>query len=247
MQTFGLLGKALTHSFSQQFFTEKFIHHHINHAEYQLFSLNSIDEVQPLLKMSSLFGFNVTIPYKTVIIPYLDELDRVAKEVGAVNCVVKQNGKWVGYNTDVVGFWETLSGMRYAVGGERYAVILGAGGAAKAVGYVLKQHNIPFQMVSRNKTTETIIYHEVTAQLIQNATFIIHATPLGMFPNINEKPPIPYDAIHGNHVLIDLIYNPDETLFLKEGKKRGAFIMNGLQMFTTQAEESFKLFFPNIF
>ncbi|MCL1850287.1 MAG: shikimate dehydrogenase [Bacteroidetes bacterium] len=247
MKTFGLIGKALTHSYSQQYFTEKLIQKNISNAEYQLFSLTNIEEIKALLKLPSLCGFNVTIPYKTEIIPYLDELDTVAQEIGAVNCVFKQNNKWIGYNTDVVGFEKTLQEIQslrsFGLSGfNNSALVLGFGGAAKAVCYVLKQRNIPFQIVSRNKTTEIITYNEVTEEIMHNSTFIINTTPLGMFPHIDEMPQIPYSALHNNHILIDLIYNPEETLFLKEGKKRDTLTVNGLTMFKAQAEASYLMF-----
>jgi len=266
MRTFGLIGKSLTHSFSQQYFTEKFQQQNINDAEYRLFSLAKIEKIKDFLKHPTLHGFNVTIPYKTAIIPYLDELDIVAQEVGAVNCVVKRNNKWVGYNTDVVGFEKLLQkaeskeqkgiiplqfieGVPEGRGSLYTTLVLGSGGASKAVCYVLKQKKIPFQIVSRNKTDHTITYNELT-ELITNHyplntnhyTLIINTTPLGMFPHTNELPPIPYPALTHNHILIDLIYNPEVTLFLKEGKKRGAFTINGLEMFEAQAEESWRLF-----
>ena len=249
MRTFGLVGKSLTHSISKQYFTEKIHQQNIQDAEYCLFSLAKIEEIKDLLKHPTLHGFNVTIPYKTAVIPYLDELDIVAQEVGAVNCVIKENNKWVGYNTDVVGFERLLQKAER----NSYAFVLGSGGAAKAVCYVLKQKNIPFQIVSREKNIHTITYNELT-ELITNHytlttnhyTLIINTTPLGMFPNTGKLPPIPYHALTHNHILIDLIYNPAETLFLKEGRKRGALTMNGLEMFKAQAEESWILFFSNV-
>jgi shikimate dehydrogenase len=222
-----------------------------------------------LLKLPSLCGFNVTIPYKSAIIPYLDELDTVAQKIGAVNCVIKQNNRWIGYNTEVVGVEKTLQeiqSLRFKFQSSKFkentkmnltilrsyyltvfnnsALVLGSGGAAKAVGYVLKQRNIPFQMVSRNKTAKTITYHEVTEKLIHNSTLIINTTPLGMFPHIDTMPQIPYSALNHNHILIDLIYNPEETLFLKAGKERGAFTVNGLTMFKAQAEASYDVMIP---
>ena len=259
MKTFGLIGKSLSHSFSQQYFSEKFRQEKINDVEYRLFPLATIEDVKELLKHPTLHGFNVTIPYKSVIIPFLDELDVVAQEIGAVNCGVKRGNQWVGYNTDVVGFEETLQkttkfpiafgttsppnfgGVPEGWGGSS-ALILGSGGASKAISYVLQQKNIPFQIVSRKKTKETITYNEITDELIHHTTFIINTTPLGMFPNMDEMPQIPYAALNENNVLIDLIYNPEETLFLKEGKKRGAFTINGLSMLKAQAEASWKLF-----
>jgi shikimate dehydrogenase len=262
MKTFILIGKSLSHSFSQPYFTQKFIEEGVNDAEYQLFSLHNIEEIKTLLKKTTLHGFNVTIPYKSEIIPYLDELDRVAQEIGAVNCVVKKNNRWVGYNTDVIGFEKMLQEIdrRYEIYDMGDAIhsnlksltflrsyafrvlILGSGGAAKAVCYVLKQKNIPFQIVSRNKTDDTITYNEITEETIHHSSFIINTTPVGMFPNMDEKPEIPYSALNHNHILIDVIYNPEETLFLKEGRKRGALIVNGLTMFKAQAEASWRLF-----
>jgi shikimate dehydrogenase len=234
MKTFGLVGKSLTHSFSKQYFTEKFTQERVFDAEYQLFSLQNIEEIKELLKHPTLLGFNVTIPYKNAIIPFLDELDSVVQEIGAVNCVIKQNGRWVGYNTDVIGFEETIKKLEVRsqkIEGRNSVLILGSGGAAKAVCYVLKQRKIPYLIVSRKKTEETITYDELTGEIINHYTLIINTTPLGMFPHINEKPPIPYSALHREHILIDLIYNPEKTLFLKEGKLRGAFTINGLTMF----------------
>jgi len=258
MKTFGLIGKSLSHSFSQQYFTNKFKIDNVSDAEYKLFSLSKIDEVKELLKHPNLQGFNVTIPYKTEIIPYIDKLDSVAQEVGAVNCVVKKNGKWVGYNTDVLGFEKTLEEVEKQQAENRNkplflksnlsssrqkALILGSGGASKSVCYVLNQKKIPYQIVSRNKTQHTITYDEITQLIINHYTLIINTTPLGMFPNMDEKPPLLYSAINSNHILIDLIYNPEETLFLKEGKKQGATTINGVTMFQTQAEKSYLIFY----
>ena len=244
MQIFGIVGKTLIHSYSQEYFTKKFTQNNIEHNEYELFSLNNIEEIRELLKMPSLCGFNVTIPYKSKIIPYLDELDTVAQEVGAVNCVIKRNNKWIGYNTDVVGFENTIQTILLSsrlTPLRSYGLVLGSGGAGKAVCYVLKQRKIPFQIVSRNKIAERITYHEVTESHIRKAAFIINTTPIGMFPNIDEMPQIPYSALDNEHILIDLIYNPEETLFLKEGKKHGALTINGMTMFTVQAGASYDL------
>jgi shikimate dehydrogenase len=248
MRTFGLIGKPLLHSKSQEFFTNKFLEEKIADAEYRLFSLDSIEEVKRLFKHPTLLGFNVTIPYKSEIIPFLDELDVVAKDIGAVNCVVKQKKKWVGYNTDVIGFENTMQMIevqKFKSLINSYALVLGSGGAAKAVCYVLKQRNIPFQIVSRKKTEKTITYNDLTELIINHSPLIINTTPLGMFPQTDEKPPIPYPALNSEHILIDLIYNPEETLFLKEGKKRGATVINGLAMFETQAEATYMKFKNN--
>jgi shikimate dehydrogenase len=256
---FGLIGKSLSHSYSQHYFAEKFSQNNITDAEYRLFSLARIQEIKELLALPSLLGFNVTVPYKTEIIPFLDELDAVSQEVGAVNCVVKQNNRWVGYNTDVIGFENVLQKIEVQEFNSSvnscgltllrsycltniFALILGTGGASKAVCYVLKQRNIPFQIVSREKAQNTITYHEITKNIIHHHSLIINTTPLGMFPNTNEMPPIPYPALSLKHTLIDLIYNPEETLFLLEGKKRGALTINGLEMFKAQAEANWGLF-----
>jgi len=248
MRTFGLLGKSLSHSLSQQYFAEKFLAENIFDSEYQLFPLKNIEEIKELLTHPFLLGFNVTIPYKSEIIPFLNELDPVAQEIGSVNCVIKQSNKWIGYNTDIIGFEKSLQEielrLRSATKGRKQivALVLGGGGASKAVCFVLKRRNIPFQIVSRKKTEETIAYNEITEHLIHQTTLIINTTPVGMFPFTDEKPQIPYSALHQNHILIDLIYNPEETLFLQEGKKRGAFIINGLIMLKAQAEASMRLF-----
>jgi len=239
IKIFGLIGKSLSHSFSRQFFTNIFAHNQVDNAEYRLFPLEKIDDIVDLLKYPSLHGFNVTIPYKTQIISYLDGLDSVAEEIGSVNCVVRQNNKWIGYNTDIIGFEVMFREVKDSKGS---ALVLGSGGASKSVCYFLKQRDIPFQIVSRNKTDKTITYIEVSSELIHNSTFIINTTPLGMHPNIGEIPQIPFTAFHHNNILIDLIYNPEETLFLQEGKKRGALTMNGLQMFYAQAEATLQLF-----
>jgi len=247
MQTFGLIGKSLQHSASQEYFTQKFHENHIHDAEYCLFPLASIEDVKPLLHHPTLLGFNVTIPYKSEIIPCLDELDPVAREVGAVNCVIKENNRWIGYNTDVIGFERMFyQCCRDVLRHVSTALVLGSGGAAKAVCYVLKQRNIPFTIVSRIKKDETIVYTEVTKLIINNSSLIINTTPLGMFPNTEEMPPIPYPAITHSHTFIDLIYNPKETKFLKEGKKRGALIINGVAMFKAQAEASYIRFIKPI-
>jgi len=252
MRTFGLIGKSLSHSFSQQYFTEKFLQQNIKDAKYYHFQIANIQEVNEFLKQPAMHGFNITIPYKTEIIPFLDELDDIAQEVGAVNCIVKRNNKWIGYNTDVEGFEIMLQKKIIQKSKNDYghiplwpsALVLGSGGAAKAVCYVLKQKNISFQIVSRNKNTETITYNEVSDIVINHSKLIINTTPLGMFPFTDALPKIPYHALNNNNILIDLIYNPEETLFLEKGKKHGALTMNGLKMFEGQADASYKIFNP---
>ncbi|MDR2970599.1 MAG: shikimate dehydrogenase [Bacteroidales bacterium] len=262
LKTFGLIGKSLSHSFSQQYFGEKFLQKKISNIEYKLFSLEKIDKVKELFKLPSLVCLNVTTPYKIEIISYLDEIDSLAEEIGTVNCVIKKNNKWIGYNTDVVGFEETMKLLEVRIQKQKTkiqnskfkiqnsALILGSGGSANTVGYVLQQREIPYQIVSRNKTHKTITYNELNEEILNQYRFIINTTPLGMFPNIDTIPLIPYHAISKNHILIDLIYNPAETLFLKEGNKRGAITINGITMLKAQADASWELFnkiAPNTF
>lgn len=239
MKLFGLIGYPLSHSFSAQYFNNKFREEKID-ADYRLFPIETIDKLPELLKKNDNFvGFNVTIPYKKAIFQYLDQIDETAKKIGAVNTVKIKNGKLIGYNTDFIGFAKTMENIDYK---EISALILGTGGAAEAVAYTLKQLQIPFQFVSRTKIgPQTIRYADLTMKMIAKNPLIINATPLGMFPNSETKPDIPYDAIDTSHTLIDLIYNPEETVFLKEGKRRGARTKNGEQMLVNQAEASWKI------
>jgi len=247
MKRYGIIGKSLSHSYSQQYFTKKIQKNNILNAEYALIPIDNITEVKEILNNPTFFGFNVTNPFKKVIIPFLDDITVAAQEIGAVNCVIKNENRWIGHNTDVVGFEQTMqkveSLLRSTSKNKKHkALILGTGGASKAVGYVLMQKNIPFQLISRTKTENTLTYSEISHFIINHHTLIINTTPLGMFPNVKQMPPIPYSALNGKHILIDLIYNPAETLFLKEGKKRGAPTINGMEMFTAQAEKSWELF-----
>ena len=263
MVYFGLIGHPLGHSFSQAYFTEKFARENID-ARYETFDWEDISEIRQLLdKHPDLKGFNVTIPYKEAIIPYLDEIDETAKEVGAVNTVkVLENSRLKGFNTDIIGLevvlFETLSVRGTSKGTSvtpeggyvvplRYlaklspALILGTGGASKAVQYVLKKHDINFHLVSRNPSKGHFTYETLTPDVIKHHLLIINATPAGMAPNIDEAPVIPYEALTSEHVLFDLIYNPEETLFLKRGKAKGAQTINGLSMLYAQAEASWRI------
>ena len=235
---FGLIGHPLGHSFSQAYFTAKFAREEID-ACYENFDLEDISEIHQLLdKHPDLKGFNVTIPYKEAIIPYLDELDPEAEAVGAVNTVkVLENGRLKGYNTDVLGIEATL---RY-LAKLNPALLLGTGGASKAVQFVLKKHHIPYHLVSRDPQKGHFTYTTLNPDIIKEHLLIINATPVGMSPNIDEAPVIPYDALTSQHVLFDLIYNPEETLFLKRGKERNAQTINGLSMLYAQAEAAWKI------
>lgn len=236
---YGIIGKKLTHSFSPQFFAAKF-HREVIDAVYATFPLDTIEQFPLLLdQRPNIKGLNVTIPYKKDVIAYLDELDNDAEQVGAVNCVLIENGKKKGYNTDIIGFEKSL--LPALKSHHNAALVLGTGGAADAVLYVLKKLNIPYQLVSRNKTVETITYEELTEEVISKHKLIINTTPLGMYPNIDSFPPLPYTALSNQHLLYDLVYNPEETHFLSFGKQQGATTINGLQMLEIQAEASWRI------
>lgn len=277
MKRYGLIGHPLGHSFSKAYFTEKFEREGLD-CEYLNFDINEISLLRQLvINHPDLKGFNVTIPYKEVILSYLDELDETAKAIGAVNTVkVMENGKLKGFNTDILGIEATLFGtkatntsLRGATATKQStcrrtsnyrgtcglprsltlarnddglnALILGTGGASKAVQYVLRQEGIPFHLVSRNPNKGQFTYETLTPDIIKKHLLMINATPVGMAPNINEAPLIPYEALTPQHVLFDLIYNPEETLFLRNGKAQGALTCNGLSMLHAQAEAAWKI------
>lgn len=243
MRTFGLIGYPLEHSFSRKYFLEKFENENIKDAIYKNFSINKIELFSEIIKnKDNLSGFNVTAPYKLEIIPFLNELDITAKEIGAVNCIKVKKNTLIGYNTDIYGFTKSLE--KHINKNIKSALILGTGGAAKAVSFGLKSLNINYKFVTSSIkiNASTICYSDLNSEIIKNTQLIINATPLGIFPNINEKPNIPYTSINSNHILFDLIYNPAETLFLKEGKKRGAKIINGYEMLKLQAEKAWEIF-----
>ena len=241
MRQFGLIGKNLSHSFSKVYFEEKFVREHITETTYDLFELSDIQNIANFIhNHPSLVGFNVTIPYKQQIIPYLDELSDEAKTIGAVNTVFIQHNDTQlftkGYNTDVIGFRNSLQGTTIP---DR-ALILGTGGAAAAIKYVLEQEGCACTAVSRD-AHRGLSYPSLTPDIIAQHKLIVNCTPLGTFPNINEKPDIPYEGISGEHFLYDLVYNPSETTFLKEGILRGARTLNGLAMLHAQAEAAWKI------
>lgn len=241
MREFGLIGKTLSHSFSQKYFEEKFQREHITDASYSLFEIADIKQITTLIQQHpQLVGFNVTIPYKQQIIPYLDELSEEAAAVNAVNAVlVKHIGNQTytkGYNTDIEGFRTSLEGKVIP----EKAMILGTGGAAASVKYVLQQKGCEITTVSRNPE-KGLPYSALTQDIIAAHKMIVNCTPLGTYPNINEKPDIPYNGISGEHFLYDLVYNPSETAFLKEVATRGAMVQNGLEMLHGQAEAFWRL------
>lgn len=239
MRKYGLIGYPLSHSFSQRYFSEKFEKEHID-ALYDNYSLSNIDFVRPLLQDKRIGGLNVTIPYKEQIIPYLDELDETAREVGAVNVIrfeeTTSGRKSIGCNSDVIGFRESI--RKNLKPYHTQALVLGTGGASKAVVYALKQLGIPYQYVSRNADPEKgiISYGELTAEHMQSYQIIVNTTPLGMYPQTDAAPAIPYEFLTDKHLLFDLVYNPETTLFLQCGKDAGATSINGLEMLYLQAE-----------
>ncbi len=236
---YGLIGYPLSHSFSKNFFSKKFEKEGLSDCEYELFPMRSLDELSALLRSQpELQGLNVTIPHKENIIPHLDEIDEAAQEIGAVNTIRISSGRLKGFNTDVFGFEKSLPDV-FPEGMQ--ALVLGTGGAAKAVAFVLKKRSIPFRMASRQPQNEELGYAEITPALLAQYRLVVNATPLGMFPNVNECPPLPYGAIHGKHWFYDLIYNPERTLFLKKAGDRGAQIFNGLEMLRLQAEQAWSI------
>ena len=245
MKTFGLVGYPLGHSFSQVYFTKKFATENID-AQYLNFQIEDIALFpEKVLTLDGLSGLNVTIPYKQKVMQYLDEIDETAQKVGAVNVVkIIRNGskmRLLGCNSDVVGFENSLRPLLKPCHTRAY--ILGTGGASKAVRYVLEKLNISYQFVSRNADADNNIlsYQQLTDQLVESHKLIVNCTPLGMSPKIDACPDIPYQAIGAEHLCFDLIYNPEETLFLKKAKQQGATIKNGLDMLIGQAVRAWEI------
>ncbi|MGB3465783.1 MAG: shikimate dehydrogenase [Cyclobacteriaceae bacterium] len=243
---YGLIGFPLGHSFSGKYFTEKFKREQITDASYKLFELNYIDDLPHLLEAESdLNGFNVTIPYKEKVIPYLDEIESNARKIGAVNVVKVNHGQLIGYNTDYIGFQASL--LEFLKGATvKKALILGTGGASKAIAYALSDMDIKFLHVSRKGDFSYLNYAELDNKELMDAhQLIINTTPVGTSPAIDEYPDIPYHLLSKNHFLFDLVYNPAETLFMKKGSKAGAKVMNGHQMLVKQAEAAWEIWNKN--
>lgn len=237
---FGLLGKDIDYSFSRGYFAEKFRQENLPHCRYDNYDCAEVEEVHKTILRSDIKGLNVTIPYKEVVAPVLDELSPVAAEIGAVNTIVfTKAGKRIGHNTDAYGFEKSL--FECWNGQAEKALILGTGGASKAVGFVLKQHGIQTQFVSRNASKKSICYEDLSSALIAEHQLIVNCTPLGTFPNVDAAPAIDYSALTPTHCLFDLIYNPKETRFLKLGKAQGAATANGQSMLAHQAEAAWAL------
>jgi shikimate dehydrogenase len=232
----GLIGRNISYSFSKQFFENKFQKLMLKDFTYSIFDLNEIHEVETLLSTPDLLGFNVTIPYKEKIIDYLDELSDEAKKIGAVNCVLIQDGKKTGYNTDAFGFEKTL--LLHKKPHQKSAIILGNGGAAKAVQYVLDKHEIPSITISRS--TE-INFDNLDQATVENYQIIIQCTPVGTFPNVEECLKFPFEGLSKNHLVIDLIYNPNYTQFIINASEKGAKTVNGYYMLEQQAEKAWEI------
>ena len=242
---FGLIGYPLSHSFSRKYFSEKFAKAGIADACYELFPIPVIEALPKLLQEHpNLVGLNVTIPYKQAVLPYLDQLSEGAAAVGAVNTIRCAGDQLEGFNTDVVGFETSLCSWLEATRGSwggLKALVLGTGGAAKAVAFVLNRLDIPFEWVSRRPVNGQLGYGQITPGVIGEYELIINTTPLGMAPNTESKPDLPYHAIGSTHYLYDLVYNPASTAFMESGLRQGANAINGLQMLHGQAEAAWTI------
>ena len=240
-RVFGLVGQHLGHSFSKNYFEQKFSREFLSNCSYTNFELPDIGRIQTVFDLTGLCGLNVTIPYKEEVIPYLDELDPAAAEIGAVNTIcLKSDGKKIGYNTDYIGFLKSLQQFGRSFESSN-ALILGTGGASKAVVYALKQIGASVQLVSRERGPKILSYKDIDQSLIQSVDLIINTTPLGMFPQMDNYPDIPYHFLTRHQHLYDLIYNPKSSKFLNFGKKQDCPTMNGQLMLEIQAEEAWKI------
>lgn len=245
MKTYGLLGFPLGHSFSKKYFTEKFENLGMKDSEYLNFEIDNIEKFPEIFKQNSeIYGLNCTIPYKQQVMTYLDEIDEEAKNVGAVNTIkiIRENNgiRLKGFNTDIIGFERSISPMLKE--NHKKALILGTGGASKAIKHILAKRGIDFISASIEELAENEIpYEDITDEIIRQRTIIINATPLGTYPKVDNCPDIPYQAITSDHVLFDLVYNPEITLFMKKGLDNGAQVKNGLEMLHGQAEAAWEI------
>jgi shikimate dehydrogenase len=243
MPLYGLIGFPLSHSFSKGYFTEKFIREGIADCRYELFPLENISALPQLIAdHPDLGGLNVTIPYKEAVIPYLTHLDDTAREIGAVNCIRLRDGQLTGFNTDAIGFADSLrqlAGGHWAQPGRR-ALILGTGGASKAVAYVLQQFGVLYQYVSRRpRSADTLAYTDL--ETLESFDLIVNTSPLGMYPHTDACPDLPYLTLNSKHLTYDLVYNPEKTIFLQKSEAQGASIENGLAMLYGQAEAAWEI------
>ena len=243
MKRYGLVGYPLGHSFSQKYFSKKFRNLNISHSHrYEVFEIENLSGFTEIWeRYPDLEGVNVTIPYKIEIMSFLDEIDASAAGINAVNVIKKKGNKLIGYNSDVFGFKQSLEA--WLMGAEVEALIFGSGGSSLAVQAGLKALNVPFKMVSREITKGDLTYSQLhqDSSIIDRYHLLINTTPKGMFPNIEEGPPIPYDGINQNHYCFDLIYNPEETFFMRQARLNNARTKNGLEMLKLQAEKSWEI------
>jgi shikimate dehydrogenase len=244
MRKFGLIGYPLGHSFSKKYFSEKFIRENITDCIYDNYPLTDINQLPALIaEDKDLCGLNVTIPYKSDVFRYLDIIESEAQEIGAVNVlkIIRSNGKVkiCGYNSDVTGIRDSLS--PFITSKTNRAVVLGTGGSSKAVCYVLKKFGLDVVLISRNKKVGVLTYSDLDSSLLAGTGIIVNTTPLGMFPNIDSEPDIDYSQLSSEHILFDLVYNPEMTSFLKRGKERGSKVISGLKMLHSQAERAWQI------
>lgn len=246
MPRYGLIGYPLTHSFSQRYFTGKFAREGITDSRYDLFELPNIADLPAVLQTPDLRGLNVTIPHKQAVLPYLDRLDASAEKVGAVNVIrIETDGSRTGYNSDYYGFRRSLEdwlaqNSTQLTGGTLRALVLGTGGASKAVVAALTDMGIPYRYVSRQKTEQAVSYDEA-ASLLATHHLIVNCSPVGTYPNVDDAPDLPYEQLTDRHFLYDLVYNPAETRFMQLGRERGACVQNGYQMLVLQAEKAWEI------
>ncbi|WP_185882331.1 shikimate dehydrogenase family protein [Blattabacterium cuenoti] len=252
---FGLVGKNIFYSFSKKFFITKFHRESINDANYEIFDIDNIEQISYILKIPNLKGFNVTIPYKTKIIPFLHDMSKESAHIGSVNVVkitkIKNTKHLIGYNTDIIGFErsfkEDIKKIKCQNNNNLRALILGTGGVSLSVSFVLNKLHIPHKFISRNSNNNNyLLYENINKKLLNMYKIIINCTPIGTYPLIKYCPKLPYQYLTDTHYLYDLIYNPTETLFLKQGKKYNAITRNGLKMLHIQAEESWKIWMDDV-
>lgn len=244
MIRYGLIGHPLTHSFSQRYFTEKFTREGITNSRYDLFDLPDITVLPDIFTIPGLRGLNVTIPYKQVVLPYLDRLDVSAQKIAAVNVIrIEEDGSRTGYNSDYYGFRQSLTDWLISLNRPSaglQALVLGTGGASKAVTVALTDLEIPYRHVSRTKTDTSLTYDELAA-VLADYELIINSSPVGTYPRTDEAPALPYDLLTSRHLLYDLVYNPAETKFMQLGQERGATTKNGLRMLELQADKAWEI------
>jgi shikimate dehydrogenase len=238
LNIYGLIGKSLTHSFSKKYFDEKFAAEYLLQHRFDLYELEHIENLKSVVTENTK-GLAVTIPYKQQVIPFLHEIDEIAEIIHAVNCMKIVDGKLIGFNTDYLGFLKSIQPLLKPW--HTHALVLGTGGASNAVQFTLQQLGIVYKTVSRNAQESFLTYGEIDKEILATYTIIINCTPLGTFPNVETFPELPYQYISNKHLLYDLVYNPEKTMFLKKGEEQGAALKNGYEMLVLQAEENWRI------